>query len=129
MPNTTFARTLVLGVLIGYAALLGAEPAIQSEGLSFHRWGHGDGLPDDTVTALLQTQDGYLWIGTARGLARFDGVKFDAISLPDAKSNQVAAVTSLCEDDLHRLWIGTRESGLFWLAAGGIHRFEDADGL
>jgi len=128
MRNRTFAKTLALGVLIGYAVLLGAEPAIPSEGLSFHRWGHGDGLPDDTVTALLQMQDGYLWIGTARGLARFDGVEFEAVSLPNAKSNQVAAVTSLCEDDLHRLWIGTRESGLFWLAAGTIHRFTDRDG-
>ena len=110
------------------AAVLRAEPAIPSEGLSFHRWGHEDGLPADTVTALLQTQDGYLWIGTASGLARFDGVEFDEVRLPGAKSNQAAAVTSLCEDDLHRLWIGTRESGLFWLAGGKVHRFIDSDG-
>ena len=35
-----------------------------------------NGLPDNAVTAVLQTHDGYLWIGTYGGLARFDGVRF-----------------------------------------------------
>jgi len=132
MFDRTFAKTVVPGLLIACllvaACFVQAGPAIPSESLSFHRWGHEDGLPDDMITALLQTQDGYLWVGTARGLARFNGVEFDAVSLTDEKSNQVTAVTSLCEDDLHRLWIGSRESGLFWLAAGAVHRFTDSDG-
>jgi ligand-binding sensor domain-containing protein len=118
-------RWLLLPLLIVWADVLRAGPAIPSESLSFHRWGREDGLLDDTVTALLQTQDGYLWVGTASGLARFDGVEFDRVSLPGAGSNQVVAVTSLCEDDMHRLWIGTRESGLFWLSAGVVRRFTD----
>ena len=73
MAHRELPKTLVLSVSVACAALLQAEPATPSEDLSFHRWGHENGLPDDTVTALLQTEDGYLWIGTASGLARFDG--------------------------------------------------------
>jgi ligand-binding sensor domain-containing protein/signal transduction histidine kinase len=126
VSHRTTAKTLLPVLLITWAAQLRAEPGISSESLSFHRWGHEDGLPDETVTALLQTRDGYLWIGTASGLARFDGVEFEAVSLSGAESNRVAAVTSLCEDDQRRLWIGTRESGLFWLAAGVAHRFTES---
>jgi ligand-binding sensor domain-containing protein/signal transduction histidine kinase len=121
------AHFLAVGAFVA-ATLLRAEPAIPSEGLLFHRWNHENGLPDDTVTALLQTQDGYLWIGTASGLARFDGVQFDAVNLADKKSSQIVGVTSLCEDDLHRLWIGTRENGLYWLATNTVHRFADGGG-
>ena len=39
-------------------------------------WRTEQGLPRDTVTAMAQTNDGYLWIGSALGLARFDGVRF-----------------------------------------------------
>jgi len=39
-------------------------------------WQTGDGLPQNSVNALAQTRDGYLWIGTSGGLARFDGVLF-----------------------------------------------------
>src|ERR1044071_2630132 len=39
-------------------------------------WRSADGLPEDFAQSLAQTQDGYLWIGTSGGLARFDGVSF-----------------------------------------------------
>src|SRR5262245_16767 len=39
-------------------------------------WTTADGLPENTVRAVVETRDGYLWIGTANGLARFDGVRF-----------------------------------------------------
>lgn len=38
------------------------------------------GLPENTVIALTQTQDGYLWVGTLDGLARFDGVQFSVFN-------------------------------------------------
>ena len=39
-------------------------------------WQVEDGLPQNKVTAVVQTRDGYLWVGTYNGLARFDGVRF-----------------------------------------------------
>lgn len=77
-----------------------------------HTWTKQQGLPDDSVTSVLQTRDGYLWVGTSGGLARFDGVKFTIISPPNWKSNAPVAITALCEDSAGRLWVGTQDHGL-----------------
>jgi ligand-binding sensor domain-containing protein len=37
-------------------------------------WRNADGLPSDSVTAIIQSRDGFLWVGTGSGLVRFDGV-------------------------------------------------------
>jgi ligand-binding sensor domain-containing protein len=68
------------------------------------------GLPQNKVTAVVQTRDGYLWVGTYNGLARFDGVHFtvfDDNNTPELRSSRV---TSLFEAGDGTLWIGT-ESG------------------
>ena len=67
-----------------------------------------NGLPQNSVTAILQTRDGYLWIGTYNGLARFDGHSFtvfdgDRSNAPELRNSRVV---SLFEDDDGTLWIG-----------------------
>ncbi len=52
------------------------DPTQVAEKFVQRSWQKKDGLPDNQVQVLLQTHDGYLWIGTHRGLARFDGLKF-----------------------------------------------------
>src|SRR5271169_1497089 len=59
-------------------------------------WRNADGLPSDSVTAIIQTRDGFLWIGTTTGLVRFDGVKFTRVDLTASASNNVVAITALC---------------------------------
>jgi signal transduction histidine kinase/ligand-binding sensor domain-containing protein len=73
-------------------------------------WQVEQGLPQNKVTAVVQTRDGYLWVGTYNGLARFDGVHFtvfDDNNTPELRSSRV---TSLFEAGDGALWIGT-ESG------------------
>jgi ligand-binding sensor domain-containing protein/signal transduction histidine kinase len=89
-------------------------------------WGKEDGLPDDSVTAVLQTHEGYLWVGTSRGLARFDGVKFFPVSIVERRRDGGLRVTALCEDSAHRLWIGTQDDGLFCCHAGRVSRLSQA---
>ncbi len=75
-------------------------------------WKAEDGLPQNSVTSILQTQDGYLWLGTFDGLVRFDGVQFKVLApdnLPGLPSNRIL---SLLEDPQGSLWIGTEEGGL-----------------
>jgi ligand-binding sensor domain-containing protein/signal transduction histidine kinase len=92
-------------------------------------WHVADGLPSDSVTAILQTRDGFLWIGTAAGLVRFDGVTFTEIKSPDSVTNTLTGVTALCEDSDGRLWIGTQQEGLFRLAQGKIFHYGKSQGF
>src|SRR5450755_4128865 len=79
-------------------------------------WGASAGLPHNGVLAIAQTPDGYLWLGTEEGLARFDGVRFivfNTDNTPALRSNHVSA---LLVDFQKNLWIGTQGGGLtlFW---------------
>jgi len=71
-----------------------------------------DGLPQNAVTAIVQTRDGYLWLGTYNGLVRFDGVRFTVFSESTTPELQSSRVTSLFEDDAGHLWIGHETGGL-----------------
>jgi ligand-binding sensor domain-containing protein/signal transduction histidine kinase len=93
------------------------------------RWRHEDGLPDDSVTCLEQTRDGFLWVGTSRGLARFDGIKFFPLQLPVPGTNIDVEITALFQDSSERLWIGTREDGLWCLADQGLRQVHLDRGL
>jgi len=96
---------------------------------SIRIWHSTDGLPSDSVTAIVQTRDGFLWVGTSGGLMRFDGVKFTALRLTTFSTNNSILVTALCEDSHGSLWIGTEQDGLFQLAHGTVRRYVSQDGL
>jgi ligand-binding sensor domain-containing protein/signal transduction histidine kinase len=90
-------------------------------------WRMEQGLPHNTVSAILQTRDGYLWVGTAGGLVRFDGLKFTVVG--DETELKNARITALLEDDAGVLWVGTQGGGVFTLQHGAIKRLSVADGL
>ncbi len=82
------------------------------------KWTTDDGLPQSTVTSIVQTSDGYIWLGTFGGLARFDGIKFtifDSTNSPGLASNRIL---SLYEDRRKRLWIGTETGEVYTLIDG-----------
>jgi signal transduction histidine kinase/ligand-binding sensor domain-containing protein len=70
-------------------------------------WQTDDGLPDNQVTAITQGQDGYLWVGTFTGLARFDGVHFTSFPYSISSSNEDQGVTQLLPAAGGGLWIRT----------------------
>jgi len=82
-------------------------------------WQDDEGLPQNTVEAILQTADGYLWLGTHEGLVRFDGVEFKVFD----KSNTLAfeeghTIMALLEDRAGALWVGTNGGGLIRFSKG-----------
>jgi ligand-binding sensor domain-containing protein len=89
--GTSCIRGNFLFTLVACLACLSAFPTRSVSAplpdLVFRSWNKQQGLPDDSVTAVLQTRDGYLWVGTSAGLARFDGLKFTVMSPQDWKSN------------------------------------------
>src|ERR1039458_7509198 len=92
-------------------------------------WQSDDGLPQNSVRAITQTSEGYLWVGTQEGLARFDGVRFAALGTnapPELKHGWIGA---LCAGRDGSLWIGGDGYGLARLKGGKFTRFSEADGL
>jgi ligand-binding sensor domain-containing protein/signal transduction histidine kinase len=118
-------RRILLALLVVILPIcdLAAQLPVLPQDLAVRVWNKQQGLPDDSVTSLLQTHDGYLWIGTAGGLVRFDGVRFVPMSPYTLRSNTVISVTALCEDSSGRLWIGTQGDGLLCYADGAMRRF------
>ena len=84
-------------------------------------WGTGEGLlPQSSIISMAQTRDGYLWLGTLNGLARFDGVHFtvfDESTTPNLSSIQTV---KLFEDSQSNLWIGTESAGAMLVTNGQI---------
>ena len=92
-------------------------------------WRAPTALPHDNVTAVLQTRDGYLWIGTVEGLARFDGVRstvFDRSNTPQILDNWIRL---LAEDGDGRLWIGTLGGGIVCRENGRFTRYGATEGI
>ena len=88
----------------GYPALASPTAALSQYKLDL--WQTEQGLPLNTVQALLQTRDGALWVGTAGGLARFDGVRFTTFDATQAPAMASEPVFGLMEDRSGALWVG-----------------------
>ena len=90
-------------------------------------WTTKNGLPEADVMAILQTRDGYLWVGSEEGLARFDGVTFTVFDHRNSPlpNNRIQA---LLEAPDGSLWVGT-ENGLARLKDGQFSNFSVRDGL
>ncbi len=69
------------------------------------RWGSEKGFTGGSVSAIAQTADGYLWIGTEKGLIRFDGLSFRTFQQASPTSFQIGPVRGLLTDGQGNLWI------------------------
>jgi len=110
--KAALALALAALVVTLFAGTLRAETNVLPMANSFviKSWGTADGLPQNTVNVVLQTRDGYLWLGTQGGLARFDGVRFTVFGLAEGLPS--IQVIALHEDQVGRLWVGTLGGGL-----------------
>jgi PAS domain S-box-containing protein len=92
-------------------------------------WQTADGLPHDSITSIVQTRDGYIWVGTGGGLALFDGIHFtvfDKRNTPEIKNDEI---TAIFEDNQGNLWIGTGGGGLIQLKDRKFKTFTAKEGL
>lgn len=121
---------LLLPVLLLCALRAGGLDASRASGEFARRaWQTDSGLPQNTVHSVAQTGDGYVWVATEEGLARFDGLSFkifDRQNTPALKSNDVRAL--LAAGKAGDLWVCTA-AGVARLADGEWRTFTTADGL
>jgi signal transduction histidine kinase/ligand-binding sensor domain-containing protein len=112
---------VVLGlVFLGLAFEIRAESKLGD--FTITHWTRDNGLPHNSVTCLAQTRDGFLWVGTGAGLARFDGLKFVPLNFPLAGGRSAIEITALYQEERGCLWIGTATEGLWRLAGGDLTR-------
>ena len=97
--------------------VIGATNASVSD-YSIDVWQTEQGLPQDSVTSIVHTRDGYLWLGTYNGLVRFDGVRFKIFNTGNTPEFGDSRITSLFEDAAGTLWIGHETGDLTQLRAG-----------
>lgn len=100
-----------------------------SERYVFNVWDTDDGLPQVSVNSILQTRDGYVWLATYGGLARFDGVRFTVFDVGNTEGLKSNRVTDLFEDGEGSLWIGTEMGGASRLKDGKFTAYTTRDGL
>lgn len=91
-------------------------------------WQTDSGLPQNSVRAVLQTRDGYMWFATREGLARFDGVSFTVYNRRNTPQFLSNDIRSLLQDRSGNLWISTAD-GLTRLYRSRFTVFTTAQGL
>ena len=92
-------------------------------------WQTAEGLPQNSVRTIAQTPEGYLWLGTAEGLVRFDGQRFTVYDRTSTPALPSGNINSLAVGADGALWIGFRRHGLARLHLGRLTRWTTAEGL
>lgn len=92
-------------------------------------WTVNDGLPQDTIKAICQTQDGFIWLGTEEGVVRFDGINFKVFNSENTKQIKSNNIIVLKEDTSGNLWIGTNRGGLIKFCNDQFTVYTTKDGL
>lgn len=85
----------------------GPAEAVPHANYLVRNWSTVDGLPDTTVRAILQGRDGYLWVGTAGGLSRFDGIRFRNFTVANSPGLASDNLVHLMEDREGRIWVSS----------------------
>ena len=105
-----------------------AEAADEPANYVVRRWQTEDGLPQNAVTSVAQTRDGYIWVGTYSGLARFDGEHFKIFNAANTPVMGSGRVTSLAEGPDGTLWIGSEAGELTRYDVHGAFHSAPMDG-
>ena len=113
-------KTLRLCLLYAFLFWL-ARPAagqLETSHYSSQQWDIGGGLPHVSVQSVLQARDGYLWVGTLTGAARFNGDSFTRFEDTNAPALENGRVTALCQTRDQKLWLGSYSGDIFQLKNG-----------
>lgn len=115
-----------LAFAVGQGALA-RESGLLHDEYTADNWQVEDGLPDNSVNAIAQTPDGYLWFGTFNGLVRFDGLRFQRMDA-NAPGLESGRVVQLFLDRHGDLWIAMEYGQLACYSGGRFKAFGPKDG-
>ncbi|HEY2470468.1 MAG TPA: two-component regulator propeller domain-containing protein [Terracidiphilus sp.] len=125
--NYLLSIPLCLLLLLAGESCLAVDPNKQMTQYAHTAWRIQDGFFNGVPTAIAQTKDGYLWIGTPAGLLRFDGVRFVPWKPTSGKELSSSHISALLGARDGSLWIGT-DSGLSHLVDGKLIQYPERPG-
>lgn len=120
-----FGLAFVLCIVCFSSSAEVANAITYGSGYSAVLYNNTNGLPTSAVNAMVQTEEGFIWVGSYSGLIRYDGNTFYRYD----SSTGVSSVVSLKVDTKNRLWIGTNDNGVFVLKDEVFRSYEKKDGL
>src|ERR1700733_12355467 len=121
-------RCAFLWTLCGIAMLSATGHSQDSNILGHQSWSTENGLPQNSVHQIFQSRDGYIWIATEGGIARFNGIDFKVFNHENTPSLISDDICCFAQDDAGSLWIGTAD-GLLQYSSGVFRRYSVTDGL
>ena len=114
----TVARLAVLWMASLLSLSAATVPSADDCPFVIQTWRMEDGLPENRIRSVVQTQDGYIWVGTFSGLARFDGVSFRLFDTVRTSELSDCAIRTVFQDSRGTLWLGHQNGQLTTYAAG-----------
>jgi signal transduction histidine kinase/ligand-binding sensor domain-containing protein len=113
--TSAFISWATVALICCVSSFARAEIAASAEAFwDIQQWTTEQGLPENTVNSLAQTPDGYLWIATLQGLARFDGVEFTTYTGANTPGLPGDAINGLGVDADGTLWVAAKEGLCSW---------------
>ena len=108
LPNLHFVlRLLFFWTLCGVVALSASAQEVNN--LGHQSWSTENGLPQNSVHQIFQSSDGYIWIATEDGIARFDGIDFKVFNHENTAAFTSSDTCCIVEDAAGALWVGTSD--------------------
>ncbi len=101
------------------------DPTGRSDGYSAVLYDNTNGLTTSGANAIIETPDGFIWIGSYSGLTRYDGKNFERVD----STTGIANVVSLYVDSKERLWVGTNDNGVAIMEKESFRIYNHKDGL
>jgi len=120
---------LVLQVAAGGVYLPASDTARRATQYRLERWTDRDGLPQNSISSIARTRDGFVWLASEEGLIRFDGARFRVLNPSNTAALSRSQMLSLAAAHDGALWIGTAGSGLLRHDRGAFRSFTMRDGL
>ena len=123
------ARWAFVCLMVASLSAHALSPGKSISQFAMDTWQTDAGLPELAIQTIVETSDGYMWIGTQEGLARFDGAQFTVFDHVNTPALQSDFITAIVEDGDHSLWIGNTQGLVVRRADGTFTRFGAEQGL